>query len=45
MKKKENDLNDTLNLINLDETGALPVEDPVFKGEGSVDTILLTDIS
>ena len=45
MKKNENDLQDTLNLINLDETGVLPVDDPVFHGEVSVDTILLTDIS
>ncbi|MCR5119604.1 MAG: hypothetical protein K6B44_08305 [Lachnospiraceae bacterium] len=45
MDKKENGLQDTLNLINLDETGVLPEVDPVFQGEVSVDTILLTDIS
>ncbi|MCR4584243.1 MAG: hypothetical protein K5686_00830 [Lachnospiraceae bacterium] len=45
MKKNDNDLQDTLNLINLDETGVLPVDDPVFQGEVSVDTMLLTDIS
>ncbi len=45
MDEKEKKLQDTLNMIDLDETGVLPGTDEVFQGEVSVDTMLLTDIS